>query len=65
MRRLPGQHLPNNRNRSSKHLNILKGVKDVYRCINHEQLKDFSSNGDIRADKEITRRANLKKNKKA
>lgn len=63
MRRLSGTHVPNIKNRSSKQLSLLIGTKSIYRCMNNAMLKEFSSNGNPSASKELARRA--KKNKKA
>ncbi len=63
MRRTAGTHVPNSKNRSSKHLNILIGTKSVYRCLNNAMLKELSSSGNPQASKELARRA--KKTKKA
>lgn len=65
MRRTPDNHLPNCKNRSSKHLIPLTKIKSVYRSMNGETLSRLSNDsGDANAKKEITRRANLKRNRK-
>lgn len=64
MRRLPGSHPANIRNRSSKHLNGLcgPGHKPFYRCMSNAWLKELSKpvgpNGkrDWAAQKELDRR---------
>lgn len=62
MIRIPGSHVPNIKNRSSKHLICLTKVKPVVRSMSNEQLKQISY--DSEAQQEITRRSNLhKKNK--
>ena len=38
MRRIAGSHEPNNRNRSSKHLNMLIGQKPIYRSMSGAAL---------------------------
>lgn len=64
MRRLPGSHEPNNRNRSSKHLDWLTGIKPVYRSMSNAELA--ATNG-MAAKNEIDRRKKLreKRNGKA
>ena len=54
MRRLAGSHEPNNKNRSSKHLNLLIGCKPVYRSMSNAALSEFNTKG---AAKERARRA--------
>lgn len=63
MRRTAGTHMPNSKNRSSKHLNILIGTKSIYRCFNNTMLQNMANNGNSQASKELARRA--KKAKKA
>ena len=41
MRRLPGSHVPNIRNRSSKHLGWLTGIKPVYRTMSGARLQEI------------------------
>lgn len=62
MRRVSGSHAPNSKNRSSKHLTMLMGYKNIYRSMNNTMLKSLSSNGDFSASKEQERR--IKKAKK-
>ena len=68
MRRLPGSHVPNIRNRSSKQLGWLCGLgcKTIYRSMSKVQLQDIINNeGDKKvkgqsywnARKELDRRA--------
>lgn len=59
MRRLPGSHEPNNKNRSSKHLNWLTKQKSPYRSMSNEALAALNN---TEALAERTRRA--KKNEK-
>ena len=63
MRRLPGSHPPNIRNRSSKHLSWLcgPGTKPVYRSMNNTELKLAAKPAgekkpDWKAQAELTRR---------
>lgn len=66
MRRLPGSHVPNIRNRSSKQLGWLcgSGHKPVYRSLSNTALQDLASpkskdkrdKGDWRAQAELARR---------
>lgn len=56
MRRLPGSHTPNIKNRSSKHLSWLTKIKPVVKCISNEQLQQWNNNNpDV--TREIQRRA--------
>lgn len=41
MRRLPGSHVPNIKNRSSKQLGWLTGIKPVYRSMSKTKLQDI------------------------
>ena len=61
MRRMPGTHVPNIKNRSSKHLSLFTKIKPVERSMSNEQLKDLSKKGYKPADKELTRRSNKMK----
>ena len=61
MRRTPGTHVPNIKNRSSKQLIWFTKIKPVERSMNNEQLKDLSKKGYKLADKELTRRSNKMK----
>lgn len=65
MVRTPGEYAPNVKNRSSKHLMCLTGMKFAYRSMSGEALAEMSKRGDALATKEINRRAkkNSKKNK--
>ena len=58
MRRIPGTHVPNIKNRSSKQLIWFTKIKPVERSMSNEQLKDLSKKGYKLADKELTRRSN-------
>lgn len=59
MRRIPGSHEPNARNRSSKHLTPLTKVRSIFRCMSNAALAEMNCKG---AAKERARRA--KKNEK-
>ena len=61
MRRMPGTHVPNIKNRSSKQLIWFTKIKPVERSMSNEQLKDLSKKGYKLADKELTRRSNKMK----
>ena len=53
MRRIPGDHAPNTKNRSSKHLSMLTKIRPMVRCMSNEAL----SKGNVdRAAREIERR---------
>lgn len=60
MRRIPGSHEPNAKNRSSKHLNGLTGVKSAYRSMNTAALKELAKRDgkyrDYIAERELARR---------
>ena len=60
MRRLAGSHEPNNKNRSSKHLNLLIGQKSIYRSMNNAAL---AACNDPAARKEEARRAKKREKK--
>ena len=64
MRRTPGTHVPNIKNRSSKQLIWFTKIKPVERSMSNEQLKDLSKKGYKLADKELTRRSNKMKKAK-
>ena len=64
MRRIPGTHVPNIKNRSSKQLIWFTKIKPVERSMSNEQLKDLSKKGYKTADKELTRRSNNMKKAK-
>lgn len=55
MIRIPGSHMPNIKNRSSKHLIPLTKCKSVFKSMSNEELKKFSAHPD--GMKEINRRA--------
>ena len=61
MRRIPGTHVPNIKNRSSKQLIWFTKIKPVERSMSNEQLKDLSKKGYKLADKELNRRSNKMK----
>ena len=64
MRRIPGTHVPNIKNRSSKQLIWFTKIKPVECSMSNEQLKDLSKKGYKLADKELTRRSNKMKKAK-
>ena len=64
MRRIPGTHVPNIKNRSSKQLIWFTKIKPAERSMSNEQLKDLSKKGYKLADKELTRRSNKMKKAK-
>lgn len=45
MRRLPGSHPANIKNRSSKQLGWLCGVKPFYKTLSNEALAEFKTDG--------------------
>ena len=51
MRRMPGTHVPNIKNRSSKQLIWFTKIRPVERSMSNEQLKDLSKKGYKLADK--------------
>lgn len=57
MLRIPGEHAPNIKNRSSKHLMLLVGHKTSYRSMSNERLKELASAGNPMASREAARRA--------
>jgi hypothetical protein len=63
MTRIPGEHLPNIKNRSSKHLIWFTKIRPILRCVNNEVLTRWSNNGHRSAYAELQRRKN-KKDKK-
>lgn len=65
MRRMPGTHVPNIKNRSSKHLIWATKIKPAERSMSNQQLMELSKKGYKLADKELTRRSNkIKKDQK-
>lgn len=60
MRRLPGSHEPNNKNRSSKHLGWLTKIKPIVRCMRNGELEETPGPA---AKKEIERRKKLREKK--
>lgn len=56
MIRLPGSHVPNIKNRSSKHLFCLTKIKPILRCVNNELLTKMANNNISGAHNEIARR---------
>lgn len=65
MRRLPGSHAPNSKNRSSKQLTWLTKMKPVIKSMSNEQLKLMSKKGYKPADVELNRRLNKKSKKES
>ena len=61
MRRIPGTHIPNIKNRSSKQLSWFTKMKPIERSMSNDCLKDLSKKGYKPADKELTRRSNKMK----
>lgn len=62
MRRLPGNHMPNIKNRSSKHLTWLTKMKPVVRSLSNAALQEMVGTD---VAKEIKRRANKRAKKEA
>jgi hypothetical protein len=56
MIRLPGGHVPNIKNRSSKHLFWLTKLKPIIRCVNNEQLNKWLGKTSLNVNAEIERR---------
>lgn len=63
MRRLPGSHAPNIKNRSSKHLSWLTGIRPIYRSMSKAALEEIMKadsknrhNAYYAAQKELARR---------
>lgn len=54
MTRAPGEHVPNIKNRSSKHLICLTKMKPIVRSLSNEALNKMK--GDNEAIKELHRR---------
>lgn len=48
MRRLPGTHPANIRNRSSKHLGWLCGIKSVMKTLSNDALAEFTCKDALR-----------------
>ena len=63
MRRIPGSHVPNIKNRSSKQLAWFTKMKPIERSMSNDCLKDLSKKGYKLADKELARRSNKKTKK--
>lgn len=57
MRRTPGKHEPNAKNRSSKHLGWFTKIKPIVRTMSNEWLTKRSNNGYHDATAELERRA--------
>jgi len=60
MRRLPGSHEPNNKNRSSKHLGWLAKMKPAIRSLSTESLNAMVGKD---VQKELARRRDKKAKK--
>jgi hypothetical protein len=58
MVRTPGSHIPNIKNRSSKHLIPFTKIRPIVRCVSNEQLQKWN-NGSYEVTKEIQRRVKL------
>jgi hypothetical protein len=56
MRRLPGSHEPNNKNRSSKQYGWLTKLRPIVRCVNNEQLNKWLGKASTNVNAEIERR---------
>ena len=57
MRRLPGSHEPNNKNRSSKHLGWLTKIKPAIKSLSNEALCAINGTD---VQKELARRRSKK-----
>ena len=60
MRRIPGSHVPNIKNRSSKHLAAFTKLRPIYRSLSNAALEEMAK-GDGKhknydAEKELNRR---------
>ena len=53
MRRTPGSHEPNNKNRSSKHLSCMTGYRPIIRTLSNAALAEMQG---AEAKREIERR---------
>lgn len=56
MRRLPGGHEPNNKNRSSKQYTWLTKLRPIVRCVNNTILTEWSNINIEGAHAELKRR---------
>jgi hypothetical protein len=65
MRRLPGSHEPNNKNRSSKHLHWLTKIRPIVRCVSNEQLNKWAGKNSLNINAEIERRKKRRAKKEA
>ena len=65
MRRLPGSHVPNIKNRSSKQNTWLTKLRPIMRCVSNEQLNAWSNKNVVGAHAEITRRQTKRAKKEA
>lgn len=65
MTRTPGEHVPNIKNRSSKHLILLTKNKPVERCVSQAQLEAWVKESSGLASKELARRAKKGRGKTA
>lgn len=62
MIRLPGDHVPNIKNRSSKHLLWLTGIKPVWRSMSNAALSEYACKEAVR---ERARRAKKREKKES
>ena len=60
MVRIPGSHVPNIKNRSSKHLIPFTKIRSIYRCLSNVVLEKMAKgdgkNKNYDAEKELNRR---------
>lgn len=64
MIRVPGEHAPNVKNRSSKQYICMTKIRPIVRCVNNDTLTKWSNSGCREAYAELQRRK-TKKEKKA
>lgn len=65
MRRVPGSHAANIKNRSSKQLSVFTGFRPIVRCVNNETLQRWANNSARGASAEVKRRAEKRAKKEA
>ena len=56
MIRVPGEHAPNVKNRSSKQYICMTKIKPIVRCVNNETLTKWANGGLAEARAELARR---------
>lgn len=56
MRRLPGSHAPNSKNRSSKNLTWMTKIRPAIRSLNNATVRELANNGMQNAIAEMNRR---------